>query len=74
MITRIRISLSWGGTLPHPILPAGVHSTAEIMPLVLAAHGLEMPEEFNLERPAAMDIPESLVLMILAIEVPRNRT
>jgi hypothetical protein len=74
VITLIRISLSWAGTTPHPILSAGVHNMAEIMPAVLASHGLEMPDELSLEPPLMAGPVASFHLMILAIEAPRNRT
>ena len=41
MITKISISLTWIEPVPHPNLPAEVHHIAEIMPAVLAAHGLD---------------------------------
>jgi hypothetical protein len=51
MIT-IRISLSWADSPPHPALAAGVHRMAEIMPVVLASHGLAMPDDGDPVRPA----------------------
>jgi hypothetical protein len=47
---------------------------AEIMPLVLASHGLEIPDEFMSKWPAMTGTPECFGQMILSIEATRNRT
>ncbi len=45
MITKISISLCWVDPPPHPNLPTGLHHIAEIMPHVLARHGLSPDQE-----------------------------
>jgi hypothetical protein len=64
MITKISISLTWIEPAPHPNLPAGVHHIAEVMPAVLAAHGLDT----DLEQPTAANIATNFELMIAALE------
>jgi hypothetical protein len=62
MITKLNISLTWINTDPLPDLPAGVHTMAEIMPAVLAAHGLDA------ERPIAASTATDFDLMMAVLE------
>ena len=64
MITKVSISLTWVETVPHPNLPAGVHSMSEIMPHVLAAHGLDAVSE----QPTAASMATDFEVMIAVLE------
>lgn len=66
MVTTIRISLSWGSP-PYPNLPAGVHNVAEIMPLVLATHGLKMSDD-DAEQVSVASTATDFELMMAALE------
>jgi hypothetical protein len=46
-MTTLSISLSFDDTTHRPVLPPGVHHIAEIIPAVLASHGLSMPDDAN---------------------------
>jgi hypothetical protein len=65
MVTTIRISLTLVDT-PHPPpdLPAGVHHIGEIMPAVLASHGLDADSE----QPTAAIMATDLDLLIAVLE------
>jgi len=68
MITKLSISLTWvDSTSHHPNLPAGVHSMSEIMPLVLAAHGLAMQDD-DTGQPTVPSITTDFELMIAVLE------
>jgi hypothetical protein len=64
MITQVGISLTRTETIPSPDLPAGVHHIGEIMPAVLAAHGLDADSEQSTAASTATDSE----LMIAALE------
>jgi hypothetical protein len=51
-------------TAPHPNLAAGVHHIAEIIPTVLAAHGLAADSE----QPTAANMAADFEVMIAALE------
>ncbi len=52
-MTTLKTSMSFFDSRPGTTLPAGVHTMAEIMPAVLAAHGLSMSDDANVRRPVA---------------------
>ena len=64
MVTTISISLTWGESAPLPNLSTGVHHIAEIMPAVLASHGLDADSE----QPRAASTATDFELMITALE------
>ena len=74
MVTTVRISLSWGGSPPYPNLPVGVRHISEIMPAVLAFHGLEMPDDLGLEGSPMTGTPIVFDLLIVAIKAVENLT
>jgi hypothetical protein len=50
-MTTISISITWVDPPPLPTFKPGLHHIAEIMPHVLASHGLAMPDAANVKPP-----------------------
>ena len=65
MNTKVSISLTLVDA-PHPLpnLPSGLHHISEIMPAVLASHGLDADSE----QPTMASIATDFDLMITALE------
>jgi hypothetical protein len=65
MITKMSISLTLVDA-PHPLpnLPSGLHDISEIMPAVLAAHGLDADSE----QLTAASMATDFGLMLAALE------
>jgi hypothetical protein len=65
MITKLSISLTLVEA-PHPLpdLPSGIHHISEIMPAVLAAHGLDADSE----QPTGTSIVTDFEIMLAALE------